>query len=511
MSSRPVHAPTLSAEDAAHDIRDGMTIAIMGSGGGLMEPDAILAAIEARFLKTGHPRDLTIVHAQGIGDRDRRGLNRLAHRGLVRRVIGGHWTWSPRMQALAVDNEIEAYALPGATISLLLRETGARRPGFFSQVGWGTFVDPRHGGGALNECARGKSLVDLIEIGGEEYLHYRPIPIDLAIVRGTLADQRGNITLDNDPADLDIHALALAARNSGGKIFVQCNTRSNDPVLPARRVRLPAHLVDAVILAPKAGQSHVHGYDPELSGQASVQFGPAETSPGTRPERSIIGRRAFRELAQGDVTCFGFGMADAVAEEISLQGQESAYHTIIDHGVVGGSLVSGDQFGLARGARAMLSSTDMGDFIHGGGVDVAFLGFGEIDANGNVNVSQLGGRSVGPGAFIDIAQFCRKLVLCGTFETGGLKCALDDGQLKILQPGNVCKFVNAVAQVTYSGAWNARAHQQVIVVTERAVFRIKGGRLVLQEIAAGVDLERDILSRMQFAPQISTDLQEMSR
>ncbi|MCO6383438.1 CoA-transferase [Oceanicola sp. 502str15] len=488
-----------TAKEIAAEVADGATVAIVGAGGGLLEPDAILAAIEARFLATGHPRDLTVLHAQGIGDRDARGLNRLAHAGLVKRVIGSHWVWSPRMQALATSGQIEAYAVPGGVLSLLLRETGAGRPGLWTRVGLGTFVDPRHGGGALNARAT-TPLCELRTAEGEDWLFFPRLPVDVAILRGTVSDTKGNITFDREPAELDSYALALAAHNCGGRVLAQVQELSPAPILPARRVRLPAALVNRVLVVPDQPQTHARVYDPRCSGEAIDREAVEAAAPDLA--RAIAARRALAELPEGATACFGFGIPDAVAAEISRRGEADRYRMIIDHGVHGGRLLSGALFGVASGPEAIISATDQADFIHGGAIDVAFLGFGEIDAAGNVNASALGGNPVGPGAFMDIAQSCRKLVLCGTFEASGLKCRVEAGQLVIDQPGRFGKFVGEVAQVTWPGWWPEAAGQEVVVVTERASFALCGGRLVLRDIAPGIELQRDILSRMGFAPEV---------
>lgn len=496
----------IDAATAASLIPDGATIAISGSGGGLLEPDAILAAIEVRFLATGHPRALTVIHAQGIGDGERTGLNRLAHPGLVRCVIGGHWAWSPRMQALAIEGAIEAYALPTGLISLMMREAGAGRPGVLSKVGLGTFVDPRLGGGALNASNR-RALVQLEIRDGEEWLFYPSLAIDFAILRGSLADWRGNVSLEREPADLDAYALALAARNGGGKVLVQVQRAGADRV-PARLVALPGALVDVVVEHPEQMQTHRHGYEPALSGQQPEMAAAVEEDANVA--RRIIGRRGKLEMSEGDVVCYGFGIPDAVAARVAQLGEQHRYRSIIDHGVHGGTVLAGKLFGVVSGADAIIPATDQLDFLHGGGVDVAFLGVGEMDRHGNVNVSMLGGTPVGPGAFMDIAQSAKKVVFCGTFEARGSACAVRDKRLEIVAEGAVRKLVEAVSQVSYPGGWPARTGRPAMFVTERCVIEIGPEGPVLTEIAPGIDLHRDILERCGFALSVSAQLKTMA-
>jgi acyl CoA:acetate/3-ketoacid CoA transferase len=498
LRAAPVTATKLMrAEAAAALVPDNATVAVTGAGGGLVEPDAILAAIEARFLSTGHPRGLTVVHALGIGDRESRGINRFAHEGMVAKAIGGHWTWSPRMQALARAEKIEAYVLPGGVISQLMREIGAGRPGLYTHVGLGTFVDPRLEGGRVN--ARAKDvLVELVEIDGRELLRYRPFKVDIGIVRGSFADAEGNVSLDREGANLDAWAVALAAHNSGGRTLVQVGQAVEAGALPARSVRVPAPLVDAVVVEPGQRQSYAEAYDPSLSGERRVAL-PEEPAPPLSA-RQAIARRAAAELRPGAVINFGFGIPDGVAKLIAARGQLGHYYQTIEHGTYGGALLDGMLFGYARNATAMLDSPSQFDFYGGGGLDLAFLGMGELDGAGNVNVSRLNGEVVGPGGFIDIAQNARTVVFCGTFETKGSAIDCGGGRLTIRRPGAIAKLVEKVEQITFSGAVARRAGQEVVYVTERAVFRLGGGGVVLSEVAPGVDLQRDVLSRMRFRP-----------
>ena len=407
----------ISAESAVALIGDGATVGLVGGGGGLVEATRLFSAVESRFLTSGQPRNLTCVHALGIGDRETRGLNCFAHEGMVNRVIGGHWVWSPRMQQLAADNKIEAYVLPGGVIMQLMREIGAGRPGLVTHVGLGTFVDPRLEGGRMNAAAK-QRLVEVHQIDGEELLLYKSFPVDIALLRGSFADPDGNISLDEECANVDIFAMALAARNSGGKVIVQVRQAVERNTLPARSVRIPGAMVDAVVVDESQSQCYDLKYDPTLSGQS---FGPVpkqETPPFD--VRQIIARRARMELRDGAVINYGFGIPDAVASMVARDDELDRYSQTIEHGTYGGTLLTGSLFGFARNPSCMIDGPSQFDFYSGGGLDIAFLGFGELDQSGNVNVSKLGGVTVGPGGFIDIAQNAKKVVFCGTFETKGL-------------------------------------------------------------------------------------------
>lgn len=496
----------VTAAEAASLVVDGSTVGVTGGGGGLVEPDTLLEAIESRFLDTGSPSGLTLVHALGLGDRESRGVNRFAHEGMTKRVIGGHWVWSPRMQQMAADDKIEAYVLPAGVITQLMREIGAGRPGLLTHVGLGTFVDPRIDGGKLNARAQ-QDLVEVVEFGGRELLHYKPFPVGAVCLRGSFADPEGNVSLDQEGANLDAFALALAAHNSGGKVLVQVREAVDAGALPARSVRIPGALVDAVVVDSNQRQSYEGDYDPSLSGEMRVETSNVGSTRFT--EREVIGKRAAMELREGAVINYGFGIPDAVAKYVAAKGDLGRYYQTIEHGTYGGELLDGALFGFARNATAMIDSPSQFDFYSGGGLDIAFLGMGELDRKGNVNVSKLGGLAVGPGGFIDIAQNARKVVFCGTFEAKGSNLKVGEGRLEILRHGEVRKVVECVRQITFSGKQALKTGQEALYVTERAVFSLTPGGLKLTEIAPGVDLRRDVLERMDFEPLIEGEVGRM--
>ncbi|MDP4299195.1 acyl CoA:acetate/3-ketoacid CoA transferase [Leptothrix discophora] len=506
------HDKFMSADDAAALIPDGATVALMGGGGGLMEATCVFQAIERRFLSTGAPRGLTAVHALGIGDKATRGMNCFAHEGLVRKVIGGHWVWSPRLQQLARDNRIEAYILPGGVSSQLFRAIGAGQPGLITHVGLGTVCDPRHGGGRMNEAARDE-LAEVITLDGREYLRYKPYRVDVAIVRASAADEDGHISFEHEAANLDAQAIALAARNSGGRVIVQVRERLPRGALKAREVRIPASWVDAIVVDPDQRTSYDIPFDASLSGEltgAARAAAVAESLPDEPfSERLAVARRAACELVDGVVVNYGVGVPDAVAKLVVRRGELGRIHQTIEHGTYGGSLLDGVLFGYARNASAMLDAPTQFDFYGGGGLQLAFLGFGEFDALGNVNVSKLGGLAVGPGGFIDIAQNARKVVFCGTFAAKGVQLQTGDGQMRVLRQGQVRKLVRAVEQITFSGPQALQRGQTALYLTERASFRLVDGGVELFEIAPGIDLQRDVLDQMDFAPRIAADLRVM--
>ncbi len=514
----------MTADEAVQLIRDNDTVGLMGGGGGLMEATHVFEAVERRFVNTQLPRQLTVVHALGIGDKKTKGMNCFAHQGLVKRVIGGHWVWSPRMQQLAKNNEIEAYILPGGVSSQLMREIGAGRPGLFTHVGLGTVCDPRLGGGKMNQAAK-EDLSEVVNFDGREYLRYKTFPIHIAIVRASAADEDGNISFEHEAANLDATALALAARNSGGKVIVQVKERLPKGALKAREVRIPSAWVDAIVVHAEQQTSYDIGFDPAFSGEltgaareASMALDLASErakagSTESFGERQAIAKRAIEELFNTDkprpVVNYGVGIPDAVARLIAARDEQHRIYQTIEHGTYGGTLMDGVLFGYARNATAMLDAPTQFDFYAGGGLDVAFLGFGEFDAQGNVNVSQLGGLAVGPGGFIDIAQNARKVVFCGTFAAKGVELATGDGQMRVIQQGQVNKLVANVAQITYSGPQGTVRGQTVLYLTERGSFRLTPQGVELFEVAPGIDVQRDILDAMDFKPLIAPDLRTM--
>ncbi|MCI5076508.1 CoA-transferase [Oricola sp.] len=485
----------VTAAEAVSLVPDDATLGLVGGGGGLCEAMLLHEAIETRFLETGHPRNLTVVHALGIGDRRKTGMNRFAHKGMVSAVIGGHWVWSPEMQRMAAENEIEAYVLPGGVAMQLMREIAAGRPGLITHVGLGTFVDPRVEGGRMNDVSR-RDLAAVIEIDSTEYLRYLPFPVNACLLKGSIADEEGNVSLDEEPANVDSYAMAAAVHNSGGTVIVQVREKVSAGALGARQVRIPSAIVDAIVVDPGQRQGYDIVYDPAISGQKRVAE--ARPEPPAPSVRQIVARRARLELRDGMVVNYGFGIPDEIASLVAADGEQGRYYQTIEHGTYGGTLLTGNLFGYARNPSCMIDGPSQFDFYSGGGLDIAFLGFGEFDGDGNVNASKLGGLPVGPGGFIDIAQNARKVVFCGTFDAKGADIRADGGKLAIEKHGAVRKLVEHVRQITFSGAQAIRQGQDILYVTERAVFALREDGLWLTEVAPGIDLRADVLDRMDF-------------
>jgi propionate CoA-transferase len=490
----------VNAAEAIAIIRDRDTVCTSGFVG-VGTPDELLIALEKRYRETRHPSALTLMFAAAPGDSKDRGLNRLAHDGLLKRVVGGHWALVPKLGELAIANRIEAYNLPLGCISHLYRSIAARGPGTISKVGLRTFVDPRMQGGKLNEATT-EELVEVLQINGEDWLLYKAFPINVALLRGTTADPAGNITMEREALTLDNLAMSMAAKNSGGFVIVQVERIAASNSLNPREVQIPGILVDCVVVADPENHAQTYGttYSHAFSGRQRVPMD--RVVPLDLDERKIIARRCAFELPPGGVVNLGIGMPEGVAA-VATEEHMLKYLTLTaEPGIIGGMPQGGLNFGTALNPDAVIHQNQQFDFYDGGGLDLACLGMAQADAAGNVNVSRFGSKLAGAGGFINISQSAKKLVFAGTFTSGGLKVAVEDEAVHILREGSARKFISKVEQVTFSGDYAAETGQPVYYITERCVLQRTTAGVELIEVAPGIDVDRDILGQMDFKPLI---------
>ena len=489
-----------SAAEAVAIVESGDAICTSGFVG-IGVPDALLVALERRFVETGEPRDLTLLFAAGQGDGKERGLNALGHEGLLRRAIGGHWGLIPKVGRLALEGHIEAYNLPQGVISHMYRDIAAGKPGTLSRVGLGTFVDPRLEGGKINERTK-EDIVRLIEIDGQEWLFYRGLQLQIALLRGTTADPNGNVTAEREALDLDNLAMAMAVKNSGGVVIVQVERIARSGSLNPRQVLIPGVLVDCVVLAEPEHhrQTYATAYNPAYSAETFVPLDSVAAMP--LDERKVIARRCALELRAGAIVNLGIGMPEGVGAVAAEELISDLFTLTAEPGVIGGVPASGLDFGAAVNTDAIIHQNQQFDFYDGGGLDIAVLGMAEVDREGNVNVSRFGTKLAGAGGFINISQNARKVIFAGTFTASGLDLRIGEGKLQIVQEGRAKKFGSRVQQVTFSGKVASQADKAVLYVTERCVFRLTVDGLELIEVAPGIEVDRDILAHMAFRPLI---------
>jgi len=496
----------ISAADAAHLIEDGDAILISGSGGGHAVPETLLAAVERRFLAEGQPRGLTSISVVGVGDRAALGASHLAHEGLLARAITSALVDSPGLVRLAAEDKIEAYTLPQGVLSQLMRDMAAGRPGLLTKTGLHTFVDPRHQG-ARQSPRTPRDFVEVVELAGEEWLLFKPVPVTVAFLRGTTADEDGNVTMEQEAVLGEMLAMAQATRRTGGIVVVQVKRMARRGTLPAKDVKIPGILVDFVVVDPMQRQTYATEYDPSYSGELRIPAG--DIKPLPFGPRKVIVRRAAMELFPGAICNLGAGISTGLSTIAAEEGLLDAVYLTNEQGIIGGAPITGRDSGGGQNFAAMIEQPAQFDFYDGGGLDLAFLSFAEVDAEGNVNISRFGDKIIGVGGFINISQNARCVVFSGTLTAGDLDVAWEGGRTIIRKEGRHRKFVPKLEQVCYSAAMGHARGQVALFVTERAVFRVSDDGLTLVEIAPGLDAERDVIAHMGFRPRVAPDLARM--
>ncbi|KOA18147.1 acetate CoA-transferase YdiF [Clostridium homopropionicum DSM 5847] len=497
----------LTAEEAINFVKDGDTLTTSGFVSSSI-CEALSKALEKKFLETGSPKNLTLMYAGSHGNRDGRGAEHYAHKGMLKRLIAGHLSTAPKLGAMCINGEIEGYNLPQGVLAILFREIAAHRDGVITRVGLDTFVDPRNGGGKINSITK-EDLVQVITINGEERLLYKAFPINVAFIRGTYADEYGNISLEKEIGPLEATSTAQAVKNCGGKVIVQVEKIVNGGTLDPKLVKIPGIYVDAVVVADK--EDHQQTFDcefqPEISGQKRVPLGNAQPIPLT--VKKIIGRRAAMELKEDTAVNLGIGIPEYVAAVANEEGIGDYMTLTVEGGAVGGIPQGGIRFGSSVNPDALLDQPYQFDFYDGGGLDMAFLGLAQCDENGNINVSKFGPRIAGCGGFINITQNSKRVFFCGTFTAGGLKTKIEDGKLVIVQEGKEKKFIKKVEQITFSGKFAIKNKQPILYITERAVFELREDGVYLIEVAPGIDIKTQIIDLMEFEPKIDKEVKIM--
>jgi propionate CoA-transferase len=497
--SSPIRDKVVTAAEAVRLIRDGDFLVVEGFAGQGFAEELVLA-LEERFLTTGAPRDLTLVFTVAQGDRGERGTAHLCHEGLLRRSMGGHYGMAPDLSKLAVEGAIEAYNLPQGVVAQLLRDTGAGKPGVLTRVGLGTFADPRLGGGKVNDATTA-DRVRVMEIDGDEFLFYSAFEqLDVAFLRGTSADQAGNVSMEKEALTLEALEVAVAVHNKGGLVIVQVERIAANGCLKPRDVKIPGILVDCIVVAT-APERHTQSwgttYNPAMSGELRQPM--SEIAPIALNPRKVIARRAAMELQPNAVVNLGIGVPEGVAAVAAEEGILEYLTLTAEPGVIGGMPAGGLDFGSAVNPDAILAQPSQFDFYDGGGLDAAFLGMAQADRHGNVNVSRFGPRLAGAGGFINISQNSKTVYFLGTFLAPA-RTEVTGGEIVTTDGPAAAKFLADVQQRTFSGEYAVHSGQPVMYITERCVFVLTEDGMKLIEIAPGVHLERDILALIEFEP-----------
>lgn len=502
-----------SAKEAVKFIKDGDTVGINGFAFGYGFAEEVFQALGERYEAEGHPKDLTLLFASGCGDGGTSekdfGLDHVAKEGMVKRIIAGHVGLAKKLSAMINANKIAAYNFPQGVIVHLFRAIAGGKPGVLTQVGLKTFADPRLEGGRMNEAAKAESFVEVVMVDGKDYLFYKSIPVDVGIVRGTMGDEAGNITVEKEGVLLEALHIAEAAKNSGGIVIGQVKEVVQKGTLHPQQIYIPGIMTDYLVHAKPENHKMTCStdYDPAYTGEVKVPVGslpPMEMGP-----RKIIAKRCAKELKLDTTINLGIGVPEGVAAVALEEGIENRLTMTIEAGAIGGIPGGGHSLGGAVNVEVLIGQPNLFDFYDGGGLDITYLGLAQADAKGNINVSKFQGRMVGCGGFVNISQNTKHVVFCGTFTAGKSIIEVKDRGLNIIKDGEFCKFIKEVEQVTFSGDYARETGQKVLYVTERAVFELTEQGLELIEIAPGIDIQKHILDKMEFQPAISKNLKQM--
>ena len=508
-----------TAAEAVDLVRDGDYL-LVGGFGSYGSPEELLEALAARYASTGAPNKIGVVCGITTGDKLESldpgkgynlGVNRLRADGLIDVFIAGNLTDARAIAYMVGENKVACYLPPLGVMLNMIRAAGAGRPGVLTKVGLKTFADPRLDGCAFNKRAGELgSIVELLELNGEEYLFYKALAkADVAFIRASYADEDGNLTMSKEGVTGPELDMALAVHNRGGIVIAQVEDVVRRGTIPAKQVRIHSSLVDYVVKATNPDNHRqcyaFPGYRPELCGELKTA-GDA-VKPLAMGLRKVLARRGAMELKPGVKINLGTGIPSGIGSVAEEEG--IAYSVTVEAGSMGGVVQEGLSFPGSANSDAIYSQMDTLDMYDGGFIDMAFLGFAEIDEKGNTNVSYFAGRAIGAGGYINISQNTKKVFFLGNFSAGKADIEIKDAGLVVKSDGNTSKFVKKVQQVTFSGDYAIENNQEVMYITERAVFKLTDNGLMLIEIADGIDLQTDVLDKMEFTPLISADLKIM--
>lgn len=501
----------ITVGEAVRMIQDDSTLAIIAMTQ-VSASTAILKEIERSFFEEGHPKNLTYLHTCGQASVGKPGgMQYIAHEGLLKRVIGGHWGQSSNMMELITDNKIEAFNLPQGQMANMFHSMAMREPGKLSKVGLGTYIDPRIEGGKMNQKAKdsGYDTVAVVEVDGEEYIQYKPIPIDTLLIRGTYADENGNISTEREAMVLEILPAVMATKRWGGKVICQVENIVKNGSIRPKDVVVPGVLVDAVVVCANPHEDHRQTYswyyDPSYSGEVQAPEAALEALPNDM--RKIISRRAMAELEPDQIINIGTGIPNEnIGPIIAEENLADIVTVTVESGVYGGVPAGTIDFGISRNAQALIAHDRQFELYNGTGIDYTFMGAGELDQYGNVNATKMGPKAPGAGGFIDITATAKNIIFCSTFTGGGLMTSFSEDGIRIEQEGRFKKLVQEVQQISYNGKIALERGQNMLYVTERAVFKLTEEGVMLIEVAKGVDIQKDILDQMEFTPLIAENL-----
>ncbi len=500
----------ITTNEAVNLIKDNSSLGTVGfmlTGA----PENLFLEIENKFLETGSPKNLSIMFASGIGDGAERGVNHLAHDGLLKRIIAGHYGLMPKIGKLVSENKVEAYNFPQGVLTSMFREMAAKRPGVLTTVGLGTFVDPDFESGQVNSISK-EEIVKKLNIEGQDYLLYKSQKIDIALIRGTECDEYGNIGYSKEALKLESLSVAMAAKNNGGIVIAQVSKQVKNGEIDPRNILVPGAMVDYITIVDDE-KNHMQTGGTQFNEKfitVGTSEGKEEIQKLPTAAKTIIARRCAEFMDDTvKIVNYGIGLPEQVAAVVKESGKEHNFISTVEPGVLGGTAQGGLDFGSAIYPQSIINHQHKFDFYDGGGIDCTFLGMAQCNKDGSINVSKFGPKIPGCGGFINISQNAKKVIFCGTFTASGAKYEIKDKKLNIITEGRNKKFINELEQITFNGVYEGKKNKEIYVVTERAVFKIEERGLVLIEIAPGIDLDKDILANMEFKPIISENLVSM--